>query len=148
MSIYYKFSRPIALLFMSSVIILTFTFSTCNTTQPLNMSEVDGLKATINSISRIDSTSIGIEYKLEWGNTPGGWILNPTEPINFYYWDVAGQRLDSDDQFENIFLEEGFISQTIKTNFASVSMVVPSNAVEVSIELGNSGLETKRSKIP
>lgn len=141
-------------LMMSSLtLFMLITYSACNGNGKGNgnqndMTELDGLLASINSITRLDSTQLEIEYKLQWGKDSDSWVLNPTEPANIFFWNAGGQRVDNDDLYETIIIEDGFLDRSIQTNTVLFTSSIPQDAVEVSVALGNSGLETKRKSIP
>lgn len=139
----YLYALAVPALILFSV----FNFSSCKGKKG-DMAELNGLKASINSISRIDTTYIEIKYNLEWGKSPGNWIINPSEPANIYFWNSSGQRVDNDKFFETILIADGFIDGSAESHSVFFNSAVPRNAVEVSIAFGNSGLETRRKDIP
>jgi hypothetical protein len=140
-----KYASPLAI--SSLMLFSVFNFSSCKGKKG-DMVEKDGLKATINSISRIDTSKIEMEYKLEWSDSPGAWIINPSEPANFYFWNSSGQRVDDNKYFETILIQDGFRNRSMKSYSILVTSAIPTDAVEVSVVFGSSGLETKRKDIP
>ncbi|NUO08935.1 MAG: hypothetical protein HUU08_09710 [Candidatus Brocadia sp.] len=110
--------------------------------------KIDGLKASITSISWVSTSQVEIEYSLERIKPTKTWVINPSEPANIHFWNKKGQRVDNDDIFEIITIDPDFIDGKRNVITALITSNVPNNAISVSVAFGRSGLETKRKKLP
>jgi hypothetical protein len=105
------------------------------------------IKVAVKSLRR-EGDKLRVVYTFRWADGPGSFLFRRPEcGVKLYFWDAAGEAM-GEPLFDECVVDGGFMAAQ-RPYFEMVAAVTPpAGAKFVAVELGSSGILTKRVPIP
>lgn len=105
-----------------------------------------GLRATVEIGSSTDKAVL-LSYRLEFSAKNNPWFIKSIERIGVCYYDEMGRKLGTR-EIALIFPRAAFRRREVLNDSFPVFIMPPKEAIMFTVELGNSGLITRKLAIP
>jgi HEAT repeat protein len=111
--------------------------------------EVDGLKTSLAVDGWQDEGKLRVTLTYRWAHRRGRWVFGqPLHSVTVSFWDAEGHPVQPGAQEQVLTFERAFVRMEQDEMAFSLVVVVPPQAVSISIPFGVAGLETRRVSIP
>lgn len=126
-----------------------FVLTGCNGTpsQP-DDSTKGGLRVHVESLHKVDKTIVDVHFVLERTEPLPSWSLRDLEPLFVKFFDSNGMLPETNEPAWMLHVDREALYGPKKKISATFAIVAPPAARQLSVELGDSGLESTRATIP